>query len=79
MRKVLFTDKRFAPDVSARVTAHSLDPLAEAATVKLSTPAAVIAGATEKRPAGMLLQLTANAKVSISAGPAEMLVAQAAL
>jgi hypothetical protein len=79
MRKVLFVDKRFAPDVSTRLTMQSLEPKADVAGVKLRTPAAEIAGATEKSPAGELLQLTLKAKVSDSPGPAEMLVAHVAL
>jgi hypothetical protein len=79
MRRVVFVDSRIVPDVSANITVQSLDPLTDAALLKLSTPLVEIAGATENRPEGVLLQLMLKARVSDSPGPAEMLVAQVAL
>jgi hypothetical protein len=62
---------------SVKVTEQSVDPDASAAGVKLRTPATESLGATANS-AGVL-QLTVNARGSDSPGPAEILVAQAAL
>jgi hypothetical protein len=72
------SDADFAPSLSAIVTLHTLLPAALGATAKLSIPAGLSCGAALN--SAVLLQAIVKLTVwSASPGPAEMLVAQAAL